>query len=116
MFRPVIDLGGTTMLTLVTAALFAFPLATGGIVGDLRLGDKYLPDQVLKLKCGEEAVEGKTDKAGSFRLTVKGGGKCQLTLTYEKQAVSLDVVVFEQPARYRLVLEAKDGKYALKRA
>jgi hypothetical protein len=103
------------VLTLLTNALLTLPLATGGIFGDLRLGDKYLADQALQLKCGDEVVEGKTDKAGSFRLTVKGGGKCLLSVTYEKQTASLDVVVFEQPARYRLVLEKSGAKYVLKR-
>lgn len=104
------------MTFLLHPILLALALGTGGIYGDLRLGEKYLAEQPLKLKCGDEVVEGKTDKAGSFRLTVKGGGKCLLTVTYEKQEATLDVVVFEQPARYRLVLESKDGKYVLKRA
>jgi len=87
----------------------------GEIFGDLRLGDQYLADVKLQLKCGEQTVEGTTDKAGSFRLAVKGSGPCALTVTYKEQKSSVNVVVFEQPARYRLLLEEKDGKYVLKR-
>jgi len=100
------------MFVLATAAL---PTARGEIFGDLRLGDKYLADVKLQLTCGTESIEGTTDKSGSFRLTVKGSGKCQLKVTYDKQTPSLDVVLFDQPARYRFLLEQQDGKYILKR-
>ena len=41
--------------------------------------------------------------------------KSRLQTAYEKQVVSLDVVLFDQPARYRFMLELVDGKYILKR-
>ncbi len=100
--------------TLVTT-VFAAASMLSGITGDLRLGEKYLALIPVQLKCGTEVVEGKTDAAGSFHLTAKGGGKCQVSVTYEKQTAALDVVLFDQPARYRLQLELKDGKYVLKR-
>jgi hypothetical protein len=104
------------MLPLIVALATApLPMLRGEIFGDLRLGDKYLVDTPLKLTCGSESVEGKTDKSGSFRLTLKGNGKCQLVVSYEKQAPSIDVVLFDQPARYRFLLELVDGKYAIKR-
>ncbi|MCU0620720.1 MAG: hypothetical protein MUC69_04370 [Gemmatimonadales bacterium] len=90
-------------------------LARGEIFGDLRLGDKFVADAKLTLKCGAETVEGTTDKTGSFRLATKASGKCTLTVAYDKQAPSVDVVLFDQPARYRFVLEQADGKYVLKR-
>jgi hypothetical protein len=104
------------MLPLIFALATAPVLMMRGeISGDLRLGDKYLADVKLTLTCGTESVEGATDKSGSFRLTVKGSGKCQLKVTYDKQAPSIDVVLFDQPARYRFLLEQQDGKYLLKR-
>ena len=102
---------GSTLL----AASLLFGAPAGSIYGDVRLGDKYLTELPLTLTCGAESVEGKTDKAGSFRLTVKSGGRCTLGVSYEGQTAALDVVVFEKPAQYRLVLELKDGKYALRR-
>ena len=100
------------LLTLTTLA-YAMPL--GEVFGDIRLGEKYIADAPVSLKCGDETVTGKTDEKGSFRLAAKGSGKCVFTVTYEKKPLSVDVVVFEKPARYRLMLEPKDGAYVLKR-
>jgi hypothetical protein len=38
-----------------------------------------------------------------------------VTVTHEGAEASVDVVVFDKPSRYRLVLELKDGVYILKR-
>jgi len=97
------------------AASLLLGVRAGSIYGDVRLGDKYLPELSLTLTCGAESVSGKTDATGSFRLTVKSGGRCTLGVSYEGQTPSLDVVVFDKPAQYRLVLELKDKKYTLRR-
>lgn len=101
------------MFVLLLHLSAAAPAST--IFGDVRLGEKYLADAEVSLACGADSTTGKTDAEGSFRLTVKTGGRCQLTVHYEKQSATVDVVAFDQPARYRLVLELKDGKYFLKR-
>lgn len=56
-----------------------------------------------------------TDKFGSYKLVVKGEGKCILTLTYDKQNLALDVFSYKEATRYDLVLEKKEGKLALRR-
>ena len=103
------------MLHLFAVAHLALSAPSGSIYGDIRLGEKYLSDLPVSLKCGTTTTDGKTDDAGSFRLTVPKGGKCQLTVSYENQTPAIDVVVFEKAAQYRLVLELKDGKYTLRR-
>jgi len=106
------------LLSISTVLIPPFPAPAslrGEIFGDLRLAEKYLADTKIELKCGEEVVTATTDSLGSFRLSAKASGKCTVTVTYEKQTPSLSVVVFDKPARYRLVIEAKDGKYVLKR-
>ncbi len=102
------------MNTLMVALSLAYP-AFGEISGDLRLGDKYLAAAKVELACGEKAASAVTDSLGTFRLAVAGTGKCTVTVTHDKQTASLPIVVFDKPSRYRLVLELKDGKYALKR-
>ncbi|HEX9166749.1 MAG TPA: hypothetical protein VF862_12625 [Gemmatimonadales bacterium] len=99
------------MLTNLLFATWSF----GGIYGDLRLGDKYLAEVKVTLTCGAATAEATTDAKGSFRVTVQGEGKCRVGVSYEGQTPSVEVVVFEKPARYRLVLEQIEGKYVLKR-
>jgi hypothetical protein len=104
------------MLRALFAVFFlASPVPLGEIFGDIRLGDTYLANAPVQLTCGTESVKGKTDAEGSFRLTVGGSGRCEITVTHEQKTASLAVVVFDKPARYRLVLELKDGAYVLKR-
>ena len=87
----------------------------GEISGDVRLGDKYLAAAKIDLACGDQKAAGVTDSVGTFRLTVKGNGKCTVTVAHDQQTASVDIVVFDKPSRYRFVLELKDGKYVLKR-
>ncbi len=95
--------------------LTLMPLAAGEIYGDLRAGDAYLADVPLTLTCGADTATAKTDKEGSFRIRTSGSGKCTLSTTYKNQSASVEVVVFERPTRYRLLLEQVDGKWVLKR-
>jgi hypothetical protein len=90
-------------------------LAPGEIFGDVRLGEGYLADAAVKLTRGADVAEATTDKSGSYRIHSKSGGKCSVAVTYKGQTAAVDVVVFDRPTRYRLVLEEKDGKYTLKR-
>lgn len=87
----------------------------GEVFGDVRVGEEYVKEAAIELKCGTEVVKGKTDAAGSYRLTAKGGGKCTISVTHEGQTPTVDVVVFEKPARYRLVLEKKGDTWTLRR-
>jgi hypothetical protein len=103
------------MLTVLLTSLSLTLPTPGGIYGDLRLGDKYLADVKVTLTCGDATAGATTDAKGSFRVTVQGEGKCRVGVSYEGQTPSVEVVVFEKPARYRLVLEQVDGKYILKR-
>ena len=97
-------------LSTVTSAVPA-----GEIFGDVRLGDKYLANAKLELTCGTETIKATTDSLGSFRFPGKTTGKCRVTVSYDNQTPSIDVVGFDKPARYRFVLELKDGKYTIKR-
>lgn len=98
-----------------SAMVVASTAPVGEIYGDVRIGDAYVKQAPIQMVCGSETVKGRTDDAGSFRLAAKAGGKCVVTVTYEGKDSSVDVVVFDAPARYRLMLERKDGVYILKR-
>jgi len=101
------------MMLAVGALAFAAPF--GEVFGDVRVGEEYVKEAALELKCGTEVVKGKTDTNGSYRLTAKGGGKCTISVTHDGQTPSVDVVVFDKAARYRLVLEKKGEDWTLRR-
>jgi hypothetical protein len=105
----------TMMIEMALALAMMMPATAGEIFGDVRVGDKYVAQAPIQMVCGTETVKARTDDAGSFRLASKGAGKCVVTVTYEGRDSSVDVVVFDAPSRYRLMLELKDGVYILKR-
>ena len=104
--------------------LFAPQASAGRIFGDIKLNDKPLLDSALvritaplaaDAKSGPIADSTRTDKFGSYKLNVKGEGRCILTLVYEKQPVELIVFSYKEATRYDLILERKDGKMSLRR-
>jgi hypothetical protein len=100
---------------LAVAAVVALGGSAGEVFGDLRVGEDYVKEAALELKCGDEVVKGKTDASGSYRLTAKASGKCTISVTHEGQSPSVDVVLFDKAARYRLVLEKKGENWTLRR-
>jgi hypothetical protein len=102
-----------TSILLLMAALH--PIERGEIFGDIRAGDAYVADAAVQITCGAESAKGITDRSGSFRLKVGASGKCKFSVTQNKQTATIDVVLFDQPSRYRFVLEVVDGKPVLKR-
>jgi hypothetical protein len=99
---------------LVIGALAA-SAPVGEVFGDVRVGEDYVKEAAVELKCGDEVVKGKTDANGSYRLTAKASGKCTIGVTHDGQTPTVEVVVFEKAARYRLVLEKKGETWTLRR-
>lgn len=110
--------------------LAASNASAGRIFGDIMLGEKPVPAG-LRVKIAAAppasapgakpeaapivAASTATDKFGSYKLTVKGEGKCILTLVYEKQAATIEVFSYKDATRYDLTLEKKGGKLSLRR-
>lgn len=103
------------MKTLAFLGVLGLVAPVGEVFGDLRVGEGYVKEAALELRCGEEVVKGKTDANGSYRLTAKGNGKCTISVTHDGQTPSVDVVLFDKAARYRLVLEKKGDTWTLRR-
>lgn len=129
-------------LTVLLLALSVSSASAGRIFGDIKLDGKPLPEGVpLRItvpiaadaaKDAEAKGEAKdaakaqpakaaladsavTDKFGAYKLNVKAEGKCVLTVLYEKQPVSIEVFSYKEATRYDLILEKKEGKFALRR-
>ena len=103
------------MKILLVIGAMSLTAAAGEVFGDLRVGEGYVKEAALELKCGDEVVKGKTDSTGSYRITAKANGKCSISVTHDGQTASVDVVLFEKAARYRLVLEKKGDTWTLRR-
>lgn len=121
-------------LTIAAGALFLCLAATdasaGRLFGDIKLDGKPVPAGLAvtiatTLPPATPGAKPKpapvlsdstaTDKFGSYKLTVKGEGKCILTLVYEKQPATLEIFSYKDATRYDLILEKKDGKLSLRR-
>jgi len=114
----------------LSVCLAASNASAGRIFGDIKLDGKPVPAGIMvtiavappasapgaKPAPPPIAVDtAVTDKFGSYKLTVKGEGKCILTLVYEKQALTLEVFSYKDATRYDLILEKKGGKLSRKR-
>lgn len=86
----------------------------GEIYGTVRLGKQPLAGAEVTVTTASGAVSDTTDKFGAYRLFVKETGKCVLTVRYKNQAPTLEIVSVGDAVRYRLVLEAANGKYTLR--
>ncbi len=114
----------------VLGCLAASKASAGRIFGDIKMDGKPVPAGLsveiafappaaapgAKAKPAPARLDSTgTDKFGSYKLSVKGEGKCILTLVYEKQPVTLEVFSYKEATRYDLILEKKDGKLSLRR-
>lgn len=109
------------------ALMGASPAAAGRLFGDVKMGDKPVPEGALITvqAAGKPGEKGKadaaptdsvtTDKVGSYKVMVKGEGKYTLTVHLGKQTAGLEVFSYKEPTRYDLILEEKDGKLTVRR-
>jgi hypothetical protein len=111
-------------VSLLLLSLATSPALAGRIFGDIQMDGKPLPAGVPVQITQPLAADAKTapvadttltDKAGAYKLAVKTEGKCVLTVTYDKQPVTLTVFSYKEATRYDLILERKDGKLSLRR-
>jgi hypothetical protein len=89
-------------------------LAGGPIYGTIRLGDTYLSSVLVMVTCPSGMDSTRTDEYGSYRLAAKDRGSCTLTVRYKTEALSIGIVSYDEPVRYRLVLEQIGGKFLLR--
>jgi hypothetical protein len=118
------------ILAVLLVCVTASTASAGRIFGDIKLDGKPVPaglpvtialappasaagDTVKPAPVMADSTA--TDKFGSYKLSVKPEGKCILSLTYEKQVLTLEVFSYKEATRYDLILEKTDGKFSLRR-
>ncbi len=92
-------------------------LFAGEIYGTVTEGGKSVGEGVgLVASCaGQGYPKVQTDKSGTYHVVVKEKGKCTLTVSYKGQSPSIEVASYDEGVQVDLVLEVKDGKYAVRR-
>ena len=105
----------TSFLLLIL--LFVSPVFAGEIYGGIELSGKPIaPGVEVEIKCPTGTYSTNTDEIGSYRLYVKEKAMCTLTVKYGKEPYPfIEVYSYESTVRYDLVLEAREGRYYLKR-
>jgi hypothetical protein len=92
------------------------PLFAGELRGAVTEGGKSVGQGVgIEVRCGDKTYDATTDKYGSYRLFVPEKGKCTLTVNYQGQQPSREVISFNESTRYDFVLQKGDSGYALRR-
>jgi hypothetical protein len=113
----------------IIIALCATNAFAGKIFGDVKITDKPAPEGMLitvqavvtpaadkKETPPPAPIDSvKTDKVGSYKVVVKGEGKCKLTVYLEKKTATLEIFSYKEPTRYDLIVEEKDGKLTVRR-
>jgi hypothetical protein len=103
-------------LSLLLALGFAANAFAGKIYGSVTEGGKPVAQGVkVEVVCGANTYAGQTDAYGAFNVFAKDNGKCQLKVTYQNQAPSIEVNSYDGSVQYDLVLEKQGGQYTLKR-
>jgi hypothetical protein len=106
----------TTVSVLFALVLCASRMSAGELYGTIIDGGKPIASG-LKIEIAAAGIvyPAETDKFGSYRVFVKGKGKCKLTLHVRDQSPTIGLVSYDNSTRYDWILETKDGKLSLRR-
>jgi len=103
------------VLTLLCLAISCTAALAGEFYGTIKEGGKPIKAGAkVEVKCAKGSYSAETDKLGSYRLFAPEQGKCTLSVKSGDGSPQMTVTLFEDSARYNLVLEKKDGKPALR--
>jgi len=99
------------------ALLLSASFAVGGeVYGTITDGSKPVAAGVkVEITSSGKVYTAETDKFGSYRIFVKGKGKCTLTAFIEDQSPSVELFSYDKSTRYDWILETKDQKLSLRR-
>lgn len=93
----------------LSAPLTALPAT---ILGSVSRDNQPAANLPLSLACPGGNASGQTDARGTYRLTVNGSGKCQLTA----EGASAEVILYNQsPTQYDFMLQGSGAAARLVR-
>lgn len=103
--------------TILILLLLPVQLLAGEIFGSITEGGKSVGEKVkVEIVAANKATyTTETDKNGSYRLFVKEKGKCTFTVHFNEQISSAELFSYDKSLRYDWIVEAKEGKYSVRR-
>ena len=108
----------TFIIILIGVLLVAGNAIAGEIFGSILQGGKPVSAGMkVAVTSSGKTYSADTDKFGSYRLFVKGKGKCSITLSTEEgdSLASAELVSYERSTRYDWIVETKGGVTSLRR-
>jgi hypothetical protein len=107
------------MKSIVTMLLFlsASCALAGEVYGTITDGSKPIAAGIkVEIDASGKVYKAETDKFGSYRIYVKGKGKCTLTVHIKKEeSPSVELFSYDKSTRYDWVLETKGDTLSLRR-
>ena len=106
------------LIALALASSMVPTLACAGeVFGTVKNATGVVEGAAVAAKCGDAAYGPvKSDKKGSYRLTIAQTGKCTLTVTHGGKSATMNVVSFDDATQSDVVLTVgADGKLTAKR-
>jgi hypothetical protein len=108
----------TVFVVLCLVVLTCSLTQAGMIYGVVKVQAKHVGAgvKIEVLSAGAVTDSARTDTNGTYQLVIKTQGKISLRVIYEgKTTPPIEIYTYDQPARYNLILEAKDGAYMVRR-
>jgi VCBS repeat-containing protein len=101
----------------VAAGMIPAVACAGEVFGIVKNASGVVEGADVAADCGGKSYGPvKTDKKGSYRLTIAQTGKCTLTLTHGGKSATMNVVSFDDATQSDVVLAVgTDGKLTAKR-
>jgi len=102
-------------LAILCLAISCTTALAGEIYGTVKEGGKPVKAGTkVEVKCAKEATARKRTNSDPIACSRPEQGKCTLSVKSGDGAPQMTVTLFEDSARYNLVLEKKDGKASLR--
>ncbi|MGA1794886.1 MAG: hypothetical protein ACMUIL_03405 [bacterium] len=105
----------------ITAIFLLYPslLLAGSVRGTIKVGGRPIEEGVLikVIPEGNKVYTTKTDRFGSYRLTIRQTGRCRFILeNYHNQSPEFEIQSYKNSVEYNFVLERdRQGAYYLRR-
>jgi len=95
------------------------PLLAGSVRGSIKVGGRPIKEgvEIRIIPEGSSGYATRTDRFGSYRLTIRETGRCRFILeNYDDQSPEFEIQSYKNSVEYNFILERdQQGAYYLRR-